>query len=326
MFNDVTSAGRGHYNHDSDSHYYSASVFNHGTSRNADYNLQGKRFHYSDSDQSAASMFNYGTSAGNCNYNYNYGQSYSSSNLKSSGLRHRYKNWDEERRWRLTASTFSSAIGFWKGRRVHLWMEKIGLVEPFKGCPATCWSNLHEHIALARYQLMTGNVVTLTGFYLHGENHWLAASPDGIIDQGPDGYFEEGGLLEIKCPYFQGNANWSFPWSTIPPCYMPQAQGVMEILDRNWIDFYVWTPNGSSLFRIQRNPHYWDLMMAALSDFWWKHVEPAKEIRAMDADRNIVKLKPSAKHTLFEAIWKKSEELSQDSRLLVMEIHGKIRT
>lgn len=277
-------------------------------------------------------MYNPGTSAGNGNYNYNYnynynhGQSYSSSNLKSSGLQHRYKNWDEERRWRLTASTFSSAMGFWRGRRVHLWMEKIGLVEPFKGCPATCWSNLHEHIALSRYQLMTGNVVTLTGFYLHGEHHWLAASPDGMIDQGPDGYLEEGGLVEIKCPYFHGYANGSFPWSTMPPCYMPQAQGLMEILDRNWIDFYVWTPNGSSLFRIHRDPYYWDLMMAALSDFWWKHVEPAKEIRAMDADRNIVKLKPSAKHTLFEAIWKKSEDLVQDSRLLVMEIHGKIRT
>lgn len=294
MFNDGTPAANGNYNHGSNSDYYSAS------------------------------MFNNETSAGNGNYSYS--QSYSSYNLKNRGLRHRYKNWEEERRWRLTASIFSSAIGFWRGRRVHLWMEKIGLVEPFMGCPATCWSNLHEQIALARYQLMTGNVVTLTGFYLHGEHHWLAASPDGMIDQGPYGYLEEGGVLEIKCPYFHGNANGSFPWSTIPSFYMPQAQGLMEILDRNWIDFYVWTPNGSSLFRIQRDPHYWDLMMAALSDFWWKHVEPAKEIRAMDADRNIVKLKPSAKHTLFEAIWKKSEELVQDSTLLVMEIHGKIRT
>eukprot|EP01018_Ginkgo_biloba_P012610 Gb_10906 [translate_table: standard] len=249
--------------------------------------------------------------------------------LNSSGLQHRYKNWQEERRLKLTASTFSSAIGFWKGRRMQLWMEKIGLIEPFKGSPATYWSNIQEDVAMERYELITGNYVTFAGFEVYnkngGKDDWLAASPDGVIDQSPFGYLQEGGVLEIKCPYFQGNVKEAFPWSTIPVCYMPQAQGLMEILDRNWADFYVWTPNGSSLFRIQRDPEYWQLIMSALSDFWWKHVEPAKEIRTRHADKNIVKFKPSSKHELFGLICTKSEHLVQDSKLLVREVHGKMR-
>eukprot|EP00850_Spirogloea_muscicola_P017714 SM000155S01643 [mRNA] locus=s155:37433:41851:- [translate_table: standard] len=47
--------------------------------------------------------------------------------------------WFAARRGRLTASTFSAALGFWPRGRVELWEEKIGLREPFRGNAATRW-------------------------------------------------------------------------------------------------------------------------------------------------------------------------------------------
>uniref|UniRef100_A0A803KVS0 Uncharacterized protein n=1 Tax=Chenopodium quinoa TaxID=63459 RepID=A0A803KVS0_CHEQI len=44
------------------------------------------------------------------------------------------------------------------------------------------------------------------------------------------------------------------------------------------MDLYVWTPNGSSLFRLYRDVEYWDAIKRALDDFWWNHVQPAKEL------------------------------------------------
>ncbi|RYR62941.1 hypothetical protein Ahy_A04g020700 isoform B [Arachis hypogaea] len=69
------------------------------------------------------------------------------------------------------------------------------------------------------------------------ENDWLAASPDGVLDRK---VFElsSHGVLEIKCPYLNGDMSKAFPWSRIPIRYIPQAQGLMEILGRDWMDFY----------------------------------------------------------------------------------------
>ncbi|KAH9319505.1 hypothetical protein KI387_021274, partial [Taxus chinensis] len=61
---------------------------------------------------------------------------------------------------------------------------------------------------------------------------WLGVPPDGLI--GAEGSY--GGVLEIKCPYFDGKDSESIPWSCIPANYMPQAQGLTEILERDWMD------------------------------------------------------------------------------------------
>ncbi|CAI9269435.1 unnamed protein product [Lactuca saligna] len=64
--------------------------------------------------------------------------------LESTILKHRFKNWQEERTYKLTARTFAQAISFWPNRRVQLWLEKIGVVEPFTGNLSTCWKNIKE--------------------------------------------------------------------------------------------------------------------------------------------------------------------------------------
>ncbi|OVA14409.1 YqaJ viral recombinase [Macleaya cordata] len=136
----------------------------------------------------------------------------------------------------LSKNNFGGAIGFWHGRRVQLWREKLEERIPFYGNDATFWSNIKEEEALARYKLITGNPVSLPELQLYGKKNpeydWLAASPDGVVDQVSYG-LPSHGVLEIKCPYFHGDKQRSYPWSRIPFYFVPQAQGLMEILDRD---------------------------------------------------------------------------------------------
>ena len=50
----------------------------------------------------------------------------------------------------------------------------------------------------------------------------------------------------------------------------------MDVFDRDWCNLFVWTVNGSTLFHIRRDPHYWSLCFQGLAEFWWNHVVPGK--------------------------------------------------
>ncbi|XP_045790779.1 uncharacterized protein LOC123885543 [Trifolium pratense] len=250
--------------------------------------------------------------------------------LEAPSLQHWFKNWQTLRKQKLTASTFAAAIGFWRRQRSQLWLEKIGAIEPFSGNLATCWNNIKEEEALARYKLITGNAVLFPEFQVYTakpEDSWLAASPDGIFDRM---VYElpSRGVLEVKCPYFGGDMSKAFPWSRIPVHYIPQAQGLMEILGMDWMDFYVWTVNGSSLFRLHRDEEYWDVMKIALSEFWWKHVQPARELYSSgvitDPFFQLKSLSPAPRHELCRDIVYKSKLIVDNSKLLIREIHGKM--
>ncbi|XP_050211023.1 uncharacterized protein LOC126661236 [Mercurialis annua] len=244
--------------------------------------------------------------------------------LQSSCLQPWFKKWQEQRKNKLTASTFAGAIGFWRGRRVKLWLEKLGAVESFSDNIATCWSNMKEKEALEKYELLTGHSVSFPEFQVYGlknsDDDWLAASPDGVIDSR--------GVLEIKCPYFKGDKRRFSPCKRIPLYYIPQAQGLMEILNLDWMDFYVWTPAGSSLFRINRDVEYWNILKLALSDFWWKNVQPAREIYSKavikDPQRELKLFKPSRRHELYGDIVYKSKHIVDSSKLLWREKHWQL--
>lgn len=67
---------------------------------------------------------------------------------------------------------------------------------------------------------------------------------------------------EIKCPHSQQI------YPEIPPYYMAQMQGLMEIADRSWCDFIVWTPERLSIRRVFRSAEYWDWLHLRLASFW----------------------------------------------------------
>lgn len=233
-------------------------------------------------------------------------------------LKQRTEEWQELRQDRLTASTFASALGFFGNyRRAEVWAQKLGLRQPFPGNTATDWGIRREAEAIRKYEEYTGISVRYLAFQVYKEGdrrkEWIGGSPDGLIDPGVSGIPEEdgGGILEVKCPYNQGQPEFCVPWSQVPYHYVPQVQGLMEILDRDWLDLFVWTMNGSVLFRIERDPDYWELIFDVLNDFWWGSVVPAKKALAVQKNIDVNVFKPILRHKLTPSAIRESKRLAR---------------
>ncbi|CAM8947682.1 unnamed protein product [Rhodiola kirilowii] len=231
------------------------------------------------------------------------------------------EEWFALRRDKLTTSSFSTALGFWKGnRRGELWKEKVFASEPERAQTiAMSWGINNESVARDCYKKITGRDVDSLGFVVHAEERfdWLGASPDGLLGCLPDG-----GILEVKCPFNKGKPELGLPWSVVPFYYMPQVQGQMEIMGREWADVYCWTPNGSTIIRVSRDRSYWQLIHGVLREFWWENVIPAREALLLGLEQDVNSYKPESTHKLTGLAIAKSIQVAAESKLTCREIAG----
>ncbi|KAL6969321.1 hypothetical protein U1Q18_029039 [Sarracenia purpurea var. burkii] len=246
--------------------------------------------------------------------------------LSPSDAPQRSDEWFALRRDRLTTSTFSTALGFWKGnRRYELWHEKVFASDAqsmeASRMGAMEWGVINEAAAIEKYKSITGRDVSSLGFAIHSKERfeWLGASPDGLL-----GCFPGGGILEVKCPYNKGKPETGLPWSTMPFYYMPQVQGQMEIMDRDWVDLYCWTPNGSTIFRVFRERGYWQLIHGILREFWWENVVPAREAFLIGSEEDARLYKPESTHKQTGLAIVKSIKLASEAKLFCREIAGHV--
>ncbi|KAF9615758.1 hypothetical protein IFM89_026224 [Coptis chinensis] len=105
---------------------------------------------------------------------------------------------------------------------------------------------------------------------------------------------------------------------------MPQVQGQMEILDREWVDLCCWTPNGSNIFRVSREQEYWELMNKILHEFWWNNVLPARELMSLGREEDAKAYMPAPTHRQPGFIIVKSLKLATEAKLLCKEIAGHV--
>ena len=93
------------------------------------------------------------------------------------------------------------------------------------------------------------------------------------------------GILEIKCPWNKGRPEQAKPYPNVPWYSHAAGAGTMAVFDRPYCDLFCYTVGeGSTIYRVQRDPEYWSSMYAALSDFWWQHVVPGKHALAAGGD------------------------------------------
>lgn len=249
-----------------------------------------------------------------------------SSQLNSSDVAQRSEEWFALRKDKLTTSTFSTALGFWAGnRRSELWSEKVFGSTEIKledaARSAMNWGTVNESVAIEQYTSITGRSVGSLGFAVHTEANfgWLGASPDGVLGCDPDG-----GILEVKCPFNKGKPELALPWRAMPYYYMPQVQGLMEIMGRDWVELYCWTPNGSSVFRVPRDRGYWELIHEVLRDFWWGNVMPARELVLLGKEAEARSFEPQPKHRLTNLVIFRSRKLASEAKLLCKDIGGHV--
>jgi putative phage-type endonuclease len=96
--------------------------------------------------------------------------------------------------------------------------------EPFKDTIYTLHGKLYEPIAARFYSINKNTKINDFGLITHPKLPWLAASPDGITDDGV--------MLEIKCPLSR-----KINTDGIPFGYWLQTQIQMEVCDLDECDF-----------------------------------------------------------------------------------------
>lgn len=104
------------------------------------------------------------------------------------------KLWHEMRKTRITASVAYNVVRTVKSGKMSVKLaHSIIQPKPFSNS-AVSWGKNHESIALQNYEKITNNNVIKCGLFIDENINYLAASPDGILD-------DHTAVVEVKCPY-----------------------------------------------------------------------------------------------------------------------------
>lgn len=103
------------------------------------------------------------------------------------------------------------------------------------------WGKEAEEYARMSYSIQSGNLVREVGFAHHPRIALVGASIDGLVNPR--------GGIEIKSPH---NPAVQFrTWRDgMPAEHMPQVQGVMWVIDLDWIDFISYDPRAPAHLQV----------------------------------------------------------------------------
>ena len=173
--------------------------------------------------------------------------------------------WISLRREMLTASNFGTVCRMRPSTSCAATVKAI-LYSSFLDNPATKYGLDNEKIARKELAIKLNKEIKPCGLFIDIENPCLGASPDGLID--------ENGLVEIKCPFSAENLTAEEAIETLPSLrsifdkknlqkinknhrYYYQIQGQLNITQREYCIFAVWTPKSMKILRIDIDHIFW---------------------------------------------------------------------
>lgn len=113
-----------------------------------------------------------------------------------------------------------------------------------------------ESQALAWYEFAQDVTVEETGFHRH-KSIACGCSPDGLVG--------DTGLIEIKCPLPHNHVAY-LRAEKVPAQYMPQVQGQLWVMEREWCDFLSFHPDlPAMLIRVERDEKFIELLAAEVT-------------------------------------------------------------
>lgn len=169
--------------------------------------------------------------------------------------------WFDSRKGRITGSMFAACLGLspyvsrQKAWRIITGREVVGTN------PAMQWGSDHEPVAKNQYEIETGFLIKDCGFIKHPEYDFIGCSPDGFV--------EEFGVVEFKCPQKM--------YDGVPGHYLPQVLGEIHITKRDWCDFVVWTPEEMKIITVERDQKQWEQWEKELVEFYEKYILEDKQ-------------------------------------------------
>jgi len=201
----------------------------------------------------------------------------------------RTPEWFAARKGRVTASVAGAILGVapYMTRADALRMmvrETVGAPREFTGNVATEYGTRNEQGAVFDFQLETGLRVQPAPFETFED--WLGASPDGLVN--------DGGLIEVKCPF--GLRDKPKPVAFKPigpnegeqPHYYAQIQVQLYVTQSLHCWFYQWTTNDTSLTKVMPDPAWLQENLPRLRQF---HAEYLDEV-ANNADERLAPKRP----------------------------------
>lgn len=179
-------------------------------------------------------------------------------------IEQRSKEWFEQRKGRVTGSMVGAILGIapymTREQAMRSMVRAYHGAEPeFSGNVATDWGTANEPGALVDFTMETGLSVSPAPFVPFSD--WAGASPDG--------YVENGGLIEVKCPYkFRKEPNPNFLSAKEQPHYYAQMQFQMHCTGESKCYFYQWAPHGSCLEMVAKDIEWESEYLPKLIEFY----------------------------------------------------------
>lgn len=137
--------------------------------------------------------------------------------------------------------------------------------------PSLEWGNYNEALALAHYELVTGNRVQPSELVYHpdlvddGEFYWRGT---------PDGFVEEDGLVEAKCPFNSDIHALTVQRGIVPREHIPQMEAYLGMKRRAWCDFISFDPRQEKfkdqifIIRYHADPLLQAQLISCVRKFW----------------------------------------------------------
>lgn len=183
-------------------------------------------------------------------------------------MEQRTPEWFAARRGKITCSEMGRALAMSKAYANQLQDDLSGcsLMDDENAYTGkqTEWGRQSESLAVAAYELRTGQDVEPVGFVVHPEHSHIGGSPDGLVS--------DSGTIEVKCPY-NPMVHQRNRLAGVQDGYMPQIQGLLWVTGREWCDFLSFDPREFSpldlaVWRVNRDDAYIRRLVSACERFW----------------------------------------------------------
>jgi hypothetical protein len=191
------------------------------------------------------------------------------------------QEWKNERLLRIHSSNFGKICKSTERRDLDKLAYSLMTASNLDGIAAIEHGRRYETQAVAKYAEETGCNVTQCGTFVSLSHPFLAASPDGVVNENL--------LLEVKCPYSARKriiTNVTVPYlvkssnSDVYELnhnhdYYYQVQGQLFATGRTACDFFVYTTNDYKVIRIEKDDDFVRDMLQKLTAFFHNHFKPA---------------------------------------------------
>ncbi|XP_052806740.1 uncharacterized protein LOC128235999 [Mya arenaria] len=183
--------------------------------------------------------------------------------------------WTDSRKLRLTSSKVNDLP---KTKRANPNKFVTNQIYPrFKGCFATRHGQKYEPVARAWYESVSGHKVRKSGIVVSLTEPYIAASPDGIIDERT--------IVEIKCPTrpledLISSGKYDVLLEDGQPKLSPkgkngyycQVQVAMFCTESTMCKFVVWTAEKQCVVDVQYSKDFIKGILPRIRDFYFKHL------------------------------------------------------